>query len=259
MSEQEQSYPKDFVRNAIFKLNYSPILSIEVTKPVDFQSKIIEKFPKMKQITAHSVDIGLPGNESSANVRPFSIWHFFDKNETKVIALEPHAITIEIKRYISFEEFKECIQVVLDAFFDIYKPVINRVGLRYIRILENLGSSSDLNKYLHDDLLTGMDFYREKSEIARFMHTIHINKEENMIRFNYGFANTKNYPNAITDSEFVLDYDCYAQNVNIDDKSEILKMLEDYYSQINDLFKSSIKEPLKILMSKKGESENEEK
>lgn len=77
------------------------------------------------------------------------------------------------------------------------------------------------------------------------MHQLHFMQDEISTVFNYGIFN-KNYPNSITNPEFILDYDSFEAGEIASD--EVLIQLKNLNKIASELFNDDITDKLKKIM-----------
>lgn len=252
-----KKYKKNFLKTVLFRIDYSTVLSIEVNKPVDFQSKVMELgFQKLTPIQGLFFELTPSRLESQNALTKIQSWQFSDASETKKITLQSNSLTYEVTSYESFDKFRNELKTIIGAFFEQYKTVISRIGLRYINIIDDDDPSKELfdwKNLINTKLLHGQDFYADKNKLSRILHVLNIKESEYLVQFQYGHINTQ-FPNTINSRQFVLDYDCFIENINLSDKDILLKNVETFHVAIENLFESSITPGLR---DKMGELKDE--
>lgn len=245
------SYSKNFLKEVIFKIDYSPIVLISKEISSDFQEKMRQDLLSLErqELTQFSTTFEPSGTGKSETTKK-PLYVFWNKEKSIKISLSEAFISFESPSYGNFESFKFMIENVYNNFYQYYKPLnITRIGLRYInQISIKEGNPFDLDNYISPVLThTLSNFFNDKTELARAIHQFTLNKGEYVLLFTYGILNGF-FPARISQKEFLLDYDCSTNNVN---EQNISQYLEDYHREIQLLFEKSIQDELRKLMRDK--------
>jgi uncharacterized protein (TIGR04255 family) len=240
------TYPTNFISKVIARVDFQPILKLK-QEPVDFQEIIREQFPRFSQ--KESIDISIKPGEVPIPTK-IPTWQFTSKEKTDQISLNYQMITLNMKKYVNFESFFLKIELMYNTFNNIYHPsIIKRIGLRFINEIKLKGNPLDWDGIVNNNLYCITNAFPDLStSLTRAMSQLHISLEDHSITFQFGIFNSE-YPNIITQREFILDYDCASK-----DESEpegVLSKFRLYYEDIKKVFKQSRGEKLIRIM--KGE------
>jgi len=134
-----------------------------------------------------------------------------------------------------------------NTFNNIYHPsIIKRIGLRFINEIKLKGNPLDWDGIINNNLYCIINAFPDLStSLKRAMSQLHISLEDHSIIFQFGIFNSE-YPNIITQREFILDYDCASK-----DESEpegVLSTFRLYYEDIKKVFKQCRGEKLLRIM-----------
>ncbi|MBP6740964.1 MAG: TIGR04255 family protein [Leptospiraceae bacterium] len=251
-------YEKNFLTDVIFRIDFSPILSLQSSLNKEFINSIEERFKRIEQQQTIEIqatvgtDSKLIGNEFN-----FFIWKVYDINSDNYVSLSHKHLSIVTNRYTNFDAFYENINFILKNFRKFYGNDlnINRIGMRYInKILMNSDNQFGWNKYLHDSLTQFIDnFIGNKNALTRSLTQMHykLNDDDNMI-FTYGIYNS-DFPSVISKKEFILDYDCFTRFAENRDE---LKIIIDFHKQVQLFFEQSITEDLRLIMKEITQNES---
>lgn len=131
-------YGRSPLIETIYQLRFPTILSINSEQPVDFQSKIREKYPFFEQtvMPEQQMMFSNEGVPSELRIRPINNYQFVTEDGNSKINLTSSFIAFSTVRYDRWEEFSKDIDDILPTFIDIYKPKFyTRIGLRYKDII----------------------------------------------------------------------------------------------------------------------------
>jgi uncharacterized protein (TIGR04255 family) len=176
--------------------------------------------------------------------------NFQDDGKTKqLFCPQPKVLTIRQLKYTSFDEFYKILKQTIDAFEQVYlnNTAVQQVSLQYINRIELSGYALDWKKLIKNELISLLNFPREKDEIARAMNLLELTREGYNVRFQSGIFN-RDYPHPVVKREFILDYACYStEECQI---KQVLGLADKYHTEIKLIFNDSI---LKALKQRLGE------
>ena len=237
------TYPINFITKVIARVDFQPILKLK-QEPVDFQEIIREQFPRFSQ--KESIDISIKPGEVPVPTK-IPTWQFTSKEKTDQISLNYQMIALTMKKYVNFESFFLKVELMYNTFNNIYHPsIIKRIGLRFINEIKLKGNPLDWDGIINNNLYCIINAFPDLStSLKRAMSQLHISLEDHSIIFQFGIFNSE-YPNIITQREFILDYDCASK-----DESEpegVLSTFRLYYEDIKKVFKQCRGEKLLRIM-----------
>jgi uncharacterized protein (TIGR04255 family) len=240
-------YQKNYVSNVICRVDFPEIPILKSEDPTQFHSAIKDYFPRIEQQVEAQLDakdrLGLAIKEQHKK------WTLSDREKNKKITLCFNYMALDTYRYTDYDEFKATWDKVYSVLVSTYNiGFFDRVGLRYINQI-NLEKGNPLvwADYINAKLISEIDFYPEmKSDIIRSMHQIVFNKEGIKTVFNYGIWN-EHYPNALSQKQFVLDYDCFIDSPI--EAADVSARIHNFIDIIYDLFEKSIDHNLRDAMS----------
>lgn len=240
-------YKTNFLSNVIFKIDFSPILKINMDELVEFQEAIRKELPEIetKDLVTLKADFQKESNSFEKEISKLIVFKSLDSK--KRIEVSHSFLAVVFNDYNSFEEF---LLIVNNAYNELYKkfsPVIKRVGLRYVNnIIIKQGNPFDWKDLIHESLISNLsgDLF-DAHKLSRMMTQVNYNEDDYNMIFNYGIFNIE-FPAKISRREFILDYDCYSENPN---SLEINKLVQEFHNEIQLLFEKSIKHKLKEIMN----------
>jgi uncharacterized protein (TIGR04255 family) len=244
------TYPRNFITNVIAQVQFQPILIIKNETPNDFQEAIREQFPWFDRKESLAITLSIKPGGGSPLPEKISTWEFKNKEQTDQISLNYNSITYSSKKYISFALFFANVELMYNNFYKTYRPgIINRIGLRFINEIKLKGNPLDWDGYINNNLYCSITPFHDLS-ISRAMSQLHINMNDHKIIFQFGIYNSE-YPNTISQREFILDYDC--SNKDQCEPDGVVSKFRIFYEEIKSLFKLSRGD--KLVRYMKGEDE----
>ncbi|GAG30680.1 unnamed protein product, partial [marine sediment metagenome] len=175
-------------------------------------------------------------------------WMFFNTTKKRIVSFENNNIVVEFKEYTHFEEYFKIVKLVIESLFQQFPSIIStRLGLRYLNKI-NLEEKSPFkwDTLLNKSLLDPMNFISDKEYMSRYVTLFELNKEDYMLRFQCGIANSL-YPSPIIRKEFILDYDCFTHE-SLEKTDEILGKVKKFEEIISNMFEKSIEDGLRKVM-----------
>jgi uncharacterized protein (TIGR04255 family) len=247
-------YKRNFLTEVIVRVDFlNPLHETEKQLPKKIAQEAGRNFPIPDPKTSFAKEFQL----SEIGVREtlskqMKEWHFHGKNRDKTLAITPLFLFITYKNYTSFETLQTEFANIFSKLLEVTKEIqARRFGVRYInniRIKER--DPLDWEKYLNSNLLQTINFPKNKKTIARAFNVLELNYTEFNLRFQFGLHNP-DFPAPIKQKVFVLDFDAYYEGVQ--EYEEILRNLEKYHSEIQEMFEMSITDNLRQIMDEKTE------
>ncbi len=135
-------YRKNPLDQVICQVQFPQILRINTETPVAFQEKIRDRFPVVE--TQNNIELPISGELIEALPIPLgesltrSRQHFDFKSRDSnwIVSLESGFIALTALKYSRWEEFRDNLTPILDAFQVVYgTSFYTRVGLRYVDVI----------------------------------------------------------------------------------------------------------------------------
>jgi uncharacterized protein (TIGR04255 family) len=237
-------YKRNFITDVIFRIDFRNISGLNAgNQPEEFEEEIISKFPVKKPIEQRGLKLEGHGEGVSVEKMPTqTIWTYSDKEKRMIVELAANFLTVNCKKYETFDLFKKNVTSILDHFLSIYKiDSIDRMGLRYIdKITLDHDNLFSWKEHINIDLIKNLDFIGNKNTLRRIMQVYEIAlKSDTNLRFQSGIFNSW-YPDKLVQKEFYIDCDCYTPiQINA---NEIKEKIDDFHSLCSEYFEKSITE-----------------
>lgn len=125
-------YEKSPLIEVIFQLRFPTILKIGANAPEDFQERIREEYPYFEEAIESVGEIIFSNGRPTPINRQNKNYSFISTDENYKINLTPNFISLSTGSYSQWEEFRQRIEFVVNAFEAVYHPAFySRIGLRY--------------------------------------------------------------------------------------------------------------------------------
>ncbi|MFA5917386.1 MAG: TIGR04255 family protein [Candidatus Gracilibacteria bacterium] len=246
------SFKKNYIDTVIFRIDFD---NINLEKISEFSKEIESDFPFIspKNILSKMFSVDEKGELSKVQQNTI-IWVSKSIDGTKHLEIGNNYLFIEYKTYENRDKLIEDIRFI-KIFLNLFGiEVIKRVGLRYINLIkdEKIKEVVDWNEYINNHLLGNINFLLDDEDKLglRYMSNIYIKEDKYRININSGIFNN-DYPNIISNQEFVLDYDCSTSYPITFSETEydIIDTVKQMNDIISKLFIKSIEKKLIDLMN----------
>ena len=126
-------YTTNYLTKVIARVDYEPILILDMEQPSEFQERVRDEYPRLESIQGIGIELPKKNNSPISLGKAHGIWKLKDKDQANAVDLSSKYFAFVTTRYEVFSEFLERLTNVYNNFVDIYKPsIINKIGLRYI-------------------------------------------------------------------------------------------------------------------------------
>lgn len=200
------TFNRNFIKTAVCEIRFPILLELENTPPKAFQKTFRRKYPNFAVRTSINLQVGDQKKEN------FYVFSSLDKVWT--ISIKSSSISIETNKYTSFTEFLDRFTELLpeaNKFID--SPIYTRVGLRFIDVIpKNL---TDIDGWIKKELLNP---FSQIGEPTMFWSAVKGKSEHGNFTFQYGVQETNQ-------SEVILDFDFFVENIEVKQVTETLKKL----------------------------------
>lgn len=237
-------YKTNFLKNVIFRIDFSPIIRLKKELSPDFQDILRPNFPLFEEQTAVEYFTTIKEDSKIDETRTSRLWHFFTREKTQKVTVSYQHLAVEFFKYTHFNEFSQNVEHIYNSFSSIYKPLdLKRLGLRYINnIVIDEGHPLEWSEFINSHLTHQIDnFIVDKTQLSRAMSQNVLNRGDHTIIFSYGIYNSE-FPAKISRKEYILDYDCSTTDF---DNNEAISKLKKYNLEILEFFEESITDVLR--------------
>ena len=241
-------YKKTYLAQVVSRIDFAASLPIAKRGPIrHIHDSIKKEFPIVESKEGSTRSVTIDEHKTHEDTKVFTEWSYHGRDREKVVRLTKDILSVEYQRHNTYQDLRRDFLDVAKAVFDNYKDVQGqRLGLRYVNRIElDESNPTDWNKYLHPDLLGGLNLADERSTISRAFSVTEFNYGDSNLRFQYGMPNP-DYPAAIRQKFFILDFDAYCNlSLTLD---EISAQLDVFHARINKAFEQVITDELRKSM-----------
>ena len=249
-------YRDTYLKDVILRVDFAaPSQKLEKKIPAKLTKAATKRFPISDIQTVHSQEFQVSPTGLSANAREEVQHIFYGKEREKNIVIAQQHMVMANQAYSSFEDLTADFFSIFDVLSGVDQEIVaNRIGLRYINVIEFPdGDPLDWSDYICESLLGVVGFNGRKSNLSRVFHVVEYNFGEIYLKCQFGIANP-DYPALIKRRQFILDIDAYSAGAY--EHNEIARVVADAHALIQEFFEASIKDPVRKLM---GQTKNESK
>ena len=141
--KQRVIFDKRPTERVICQFRFPPILRIDSEPPAQFQERIRDSYPLLKERDESELGLKLPpeirkllGSDPSGPSGNHRAYDFSTEDQKWSVTLTREFIALSTDDYHRWEEFKGNLELPLNSFEEIYKPSFyTRIGLRYLDVI----------------------------------------------------------------------------------------------------------------------------
>ena len=210
-------YKKNFLTDVVFRIDF-PSVSLQMEgKDAPYRKAIRKIFPKLESRTLTLFKTTLTKGQKIDEQSQQPLYIFTGKSGLERLELSAAFLSISTKKYSSFKDFQRLIKSATEPLTTIYSAkIFRRVGLRYVnQIILSEGHPLEWGKYINASLLQTITTFLPKDNIARSMNQSVASFDDFRMNFAFGVFNSE-FPSVVTRREFILDIDCYSEDVEPD-------------------------------------------
>lgn len=237
----EICYKKNYLQEVVAVIQFaSPIQALnEAVLPEQIQAILKGRYPIFESQKATTQNVIFNGQGMETNSSEFQQWLYHGETREKSIAVTQDSITVSIKQYKSYDEFKldviEPIEEISKLEGNIY---IVRTGLRYVNVFPSKTNEYDeLKQKFHPMISSSFNNIIDPNNISRLINVSEYIHDEVKCRVQAGIFNA-DYPAKIKNKEFILDIDAFIDTPH--NFANINKLFDSLHSVIQGKFEQNI-------------------
>ena len=239
-------YKNNHLKEVIARIDFAqPVQTLnQVILPEEVQKVLKSRYPIFEPSKGLSQGVTISEAGITTDSEEFHQWIYHGENREKTITITQHFITVSLKEYKNYEEFKldfiQPIEELSKIEGDIF---INRTGLRYVNIFPNKTNKYDelslkFNPMISSSFnsLIDIDNLSRNILISEYLH------DETKIRVQSGLFNP-DHPAKLKNKEFVLDFDAFVDTPH--SFKNVNNLLDSLHHLIQDKFELHITDKLR--------------
>jgi len=211
-------YKRNFITEVILRVDFeTPLTKLTSDQLKQLKSLDILQQSEFKEDEVKELELKFEPEEQSFRLSTVGRRGRYVLNDgVSTFILDNQAFLLTADKYERFDPF-------FDTFRRGYRPLqdvlavekFKRIGLRFINRIEvaNLAGITAWRQYVNPDLIPEYaSIALPDFNLRRNMNDIFLSDGEYLVRYRIGIWN-KDFPSKITNNEFIVDIDCYIDNV----------------------------------------------
>lgn len=244
-------YINNYIKEVHFKIDFlEPIKELQSTViSPELHSAIISKFPIQEPQIGVTHDVAINATNVVSQSQQFQQWIYHGYQREKTLNVNSHFISLVMKSYRTYADFKDCVGTPLKALGDLFgnnKAI--RIGMRFVNIYDFLKHANESRKYFADGISGYIPKSGELMNASRMMLLQEFVSDDIRVRIQSGLFNP-DYPAKIIRPHYVLDIDAFIES--IDDICNHAAKIDVIHDKIQTTFENSITDKLRGLLNVK--------
>jgi uncharacterized protein (TIGR04255 family) len=245
-------YRKSPLVDVICQVCFPADLRIDTESPVNFQQKVRQHFPLLKQ-NSRAVFTGVPKELASAfesmmpSTPASTSWNFSTKDNLQTLEVSKANLTLVSREYRRWEQFFEQFELAWSAFAEIYAPAFaTRIGLRYRNLIvrSKLGNDkSSWSKLLKPHILAEIAESGIEDRTLESFRSLLLSMPEKSakVRLQHGFAEVE----GSSETAYLIDCDFFVEQTEL---ADVKSTIEYFHSNAARYFRGCITDELHEFM-----------
>lgn len=248
-SQPHRVFERNPLVAVVVELRFFTILKVP-DRIADYQDRLRGTFPIFREVTQQLVKLG----PAPVEVKAEKLFNFAKPDEAAVLTLSTASLSLEARRHERREHFISDAKLGLDSLAAVYGSiVINRLGLRYVNVVDRQRVEQDLQRPTSWDALLTNRFTSVPTGLADSKDTLFACEVASPMLS--GGAQTVRYGlmrDVDTQVKFRLDVDRYVEGVI--DPGKVVEHLHHFTDDIFAVFMSAMGPDLKAWMPERIEA-----
>ena len=258
-AENRVIYDSNPLINVICQVRFPTILRVDTEIPSAFQQKLLPDYINVVEKQEVALDVQMVGSPDivrdeikQLTTSATKNYEFTTEDNKWKINLTRNFLSLSTNNYRRWEDFRAKFAAALDAFVEVYKPIVfTRIGLRYVDLIMrsklNL-NNTDWVELIGQQLLGVLTSEDVKKSVKGYQYTfiLELGKDEGVVR-----VSTSTVKSAQSGENcFLIDSDY--SDLKKKKTEEIIPKLDYFHSEAFGLFRWCITEKLHTSMSPKS-------
>lgn len=242
----EICYKKNHLQEVVARIDFSsPIKALnDAVLPEKVIKALKSRYPIFESSKGRTQNIVVSEQGVETIIQEFQQWIYHGENREKTITVTHDFITVSIREYKSYEEFKLDVIEPIEEISKIEENIsINRTGLRYINVFPNISNTfGEVAEKFHPMIALPFNNIIDENNLSRIINISEYIEDEVKCRVQSGMFNP-DYPAKIKNKEFVLDMDAFIDTPH--PFSNINQLFDNLHKSIQNKFEQCITDNLR--------------
>jgi uncharacterized protein (TIGR04255 family) len=221
-----------------FEISFPTLFAVE-TGIAEYQQRVQAVYPNSSAQYVvrfpNTTAFGKSPRPEQAELKPLRIFVFENVQKSRVVTVSLETLTLLVKDYLHFEDFKKALAAALTPAIEIFHlSTVQRIGLRYInRIpIPTEQAESHYRKYVRSPL--GLDAIPKESHLNNFLTELSMSLDAaKKLTIRCGLLPVQVDQATRT---YLLDFDCYSlANISLSE-NDLRNTLDEYHAAIESEF-----------------------
>jgi uncharacterized protein (TIGR04255 family) len=206
------------------------------------QAALSARFPRVNQEQQHGFVLGAQG---TTQIPAATIWRFSQLDGQWSVALARDVVTLEIQSYRRYEEFRACLEEILDVLLALDVRVRERLGLRYVNRLSHSQAQqvSDWKPFIRSELLGVVGGKELGDDVVQALEQIRLKEPDGHMVVHHGYLSDEAAGGE--GAHYLIDIDCFDDRPVEFDRNETLALVDSYHERLKNFFEISITDEMR--------------
>ena len=240
------TYKRNFITGVIFRIDFSKPIDIYTDRiPEELESTIMKNM-QMKEIhETKNEELMIDSLKNNISRRTVEVreHNYYGNEKTKRLAFSKDYFFAEFSKYISYQDFYDCVRPVIDYMRSNGSIESKRIGFRYINQFHfDEPDVLKWEKYLNSKITNNIDFLDERYTLSRAFTKQEYIIGSNRIQIQYGIINP-DFPGPVVKKHYVLDIDVSRNGSN--NACDFYDTLDEMHKIQEEIFEMSITDEMR--------------
>lgn len=206
------------------------------------QAALSTRFPRVSQEQQLGLTFGAQG---MAQIPATAIWRFNELNGPWSVALARDFVTLETQSYRRYEDFRSCLEEILDMLSELDVQVRERIGLRYVNRLSHAETKrvSGWKRFIRDELLGVVGGEELGDDVVQALEQIRLREPDGLMVVHHGYLSEE--AAGSVGAHYLIDIDCFDERPVKFDRGETLALIDSYHERLKNFFEISITDDMR--------------
>lgn len=213
-------YKTNFIKEVILRIDYNtPISDLQSDALKRLRSMSIFQGSEFNEEIIKGIELKFEQEEQSFRMSTIGMRGTYSLDDgIHIFRIDNQAFSLTASKYTGFDSLFSIFRSGFNAFQEVFAvEEYKRIGLRFINRIEidQLAGITSWKKYINPYLIPNykhITLPENGFTLRRNINDIFLGNGEHFLRYRIGIWN-KDFPSKIIDKEFIVDIDCYIDNL----------------------------------------------